>query len=85
MSISRRKYAFQLPYQISGFRAHFAKRAIVNEGLFDNLPEDLQRRLTQAEATWTDVEITEDDLAKIDDDTWAAIALKLNLGWDYDD
>jgi hypothetical protein len=79
--MSKRKYHFQLPYEIGSFYVGFGISQLKHEGLFQKLPKGLQSRFQQAADNWSSLVVTKADCDSIDDHTWAAIATKLGLEW----
>lgn len=77
-----RVYAFTLPYTISGIQDSVGINELRSEGLWDQIPADLQAKL-EAGDSWfsTGVQVTKADLDELPDPVWASIATKLKLPW----
>jgi hypothetical protein len=65
-----RKYHFPLPYKIGKIKVPFAINHLKKSGVWDNIPNDMKRRLQKS--GWGD---------RLDNKTWTLIAKKLNLKW----
>lgn len=74
-----RKYHFPLPYKLGRIKIPFAISTLKKEGVWDNIPRHLRRKMETA--GWSGVRITKDDLDQLDDKTWSLIADKLGLKW----
>ena len=76
-----RKYDFPLPYTIKAVYLFYGVSQLKQEGVFQKLPEDLQKKMQRGVDMWHDVRVTKGDLDRIPTESWASIAHKLNLTW----
>jgi len=79
--ISPRVYHFPLPYKIEAMYLFYGAQQLKQAGIFQKLPKDLQGKWQKAADAWHSIRVTKEDLDRIDDVSWAAIASKLNLQW----
>lgn len=56
-----------------------------SEGMMERLPDELQQKIVTASTGWDGVNITQDDLDSIDDDTFALLAKDLSLDYTQDE
>lgn len=69
-----RTYPFNLPTTISSFIDRFIPGKLQEAGVWDNLPDDFQKKIVDAEDSGQGLEITQEDLDSLDDDTWNTIS-----------
>lgn len=69
-----RNYPFKLPVKISSFIDRFIPGKLEEAGVWDNLPDDFQKKIVDAEDSWDGLEITQEDLDSLDNDTWRKIS-----------
>lgn len=77
-----RKYLFDVPYTIPAAYIVGGWNRITKSGLFERLPERLQKKMQRAKDKWHSVRVTKHDLDSIDDETWTKIAKMLDLKWE---
>lgn len=70
-----REYPFELPQQLSGFITSFIPGELQQAGIWDKIPTELQEKI--ANSGWTGIEITQEDLDPIDDETWESMLVLL--------
>lgn len=88
--MAKRKYAFQLPYEISGVYAVGLAHELANPrpevsaalNKIHRLNPALGAKLDEA-GFWHPIEITQADLDSLPDDVWAPVATRLNLKWSH--
>lgn len=80
--MSARSYLFTLPYQITAIQDSVGIADLQSQGLWDQIPADLQAKL-QAASGWFSggAEVTKADLDELPDAVWAFIANELSLKW----
>ena len=77
-----RQYDFPLPYTISGIQDSVGVSDLQADGLWDQIPADLQAKLESGDSWFSSgVEVTQADLDELPDPVWTYIATKLNLPW----
>lgn len=76
-----RIYYFELPYKIQAMYLHYGLIQMRKTGIFQRLPKDLQKKWERSAEQWHDLRVTKEDLDRIDEATWRAIADKLDLKW----
>jgi hypothetical protein len=80
--MSGRNYHFVLPYTISGIQDSVGISDLKDDGLWDQIPADLQAKLEAGDSWFSSgVEVTKADLDELPDPVWAYIANKLGLQW----
>lgn len=77
-----RTYHFDLPYKLTATNIMYAIRMLKKNGLWNDIPRDLQLKLEHAEKKWRSVNVEKADLDRLPDNTWAYIAKKLGLKWE---
>lgn len=77
-----RIYHFPLPYKIEVIYLHYGLKQLKAEGIFQQLPKELQNKWMKALDNWRDLRVTKADLDQIDEKTWTRIAAKLKLKWE---
>ena len=77
-----RVYHFKLPYKMSIIHLHYGLKQLKKEGLFQQLPKDMQNKWQKAVDVWSSLSVTSSDLDRIDEKTWTKIAKSLDLKWE---
>ncbi len=80
--MAKRIYRFPLPYQISGIQDAVGIADLKDDGLWDQIPADLQEKLEAGDGWFSGgVQVTQAELDALPDPVWAYIAGKLGLQW----
>ena len=80
--MAKRIYQFTLPYRISGIQDLVGISDLKEDGLWDQIPADLQTKLDAGDSWFSGaVEVTQADLDELPDAVWTYIANKLGLQW----
>ena len=82
VSGAQRIYYFALPYKLSIINLHYGLKQLKKEGLFQQLPKDMQNKWQKAVDNWSGLTITVNDLDRINDTIWTKIASSLKLKWE---
>lgn len=81
LTFTPRTYHFELPYVIKAYMLFYGIVQLKDGGVFQRLPKDIQHKMEHGRDAWHDIRVHKDDLDRIDDVTWTAIANKLGLHW----
>jgi len=79
---TNRIYYFKLPYKIQIIHLHYGLKQLKKEGLFQELPKDMQNKWNKSVDTWSSLTVGASDLDRIDDKIWTKIANSLDLKWE---
>ena len=81
-SKANRIYHFGIPCRIPGIWIGMTIAKAKQLGVWEKLPRGLRQKAKSAQASWSGLAITENDLDSIPDEDWKVIAARLNLKWE---